>query len=333
MELTAVFVLITLFMVWNWLRQRYYRQIMQGYMTRDYDAALEACTRAIRVSPRDGVLYHNRAIIHMEKGDYTAALADFEQVIGRNKSYVPAYLQRARLHTRMGDDEAALTDYAQALAIDPDFEQTYLLRSLTYARQGEVERALRDNQRAIERIEAELANAEAFGVYMNGGDPVPELRRQLAYAYANRGNIHTLTGNAEAALADYDLSLQTEPDDALLLTNRAEGYATFGHYDEAIADYAQARRLSGKEDIPVIATNITGSRQLIDFIDAGEAVARYGRGETDDALDLWARLLKVDTQFSDPDWVKVQLEWPDALVAHVQRIVGLMKTQAAGTAR
>lgn len=65
-----------------------------------------------------------------------------------------------------------------------------------------------------------------------------------AKALAHQGENHRLTGNFEAALDDFNRSLDLEPDNAWAIAHRGETYYLMKRYQEAFADFNRAIELN-----------------------------------------------------------------------------------------
>ncbi|MEG4625884.1 tetratricopeptide repeat protein [Microcoleus sp. w1-18aA5] len=63
-------------------------------------------------------------------------------------------------------------------------------------------------------------------------------------ALAHRGETHRLTGNFEAALDDFNRSLDLEPNNAWAIAHRGETYYLMKRYQEAFADFNRAIELN-----------------------------------------------------------------------------------------
>ncbi len=68
----------------------------------------------------------------------------------------------------------------------------------------------------------------------------PAAAFQRSRAYNNRGNIHGIAGNYDAAIADFTAALEINPADELALFNRGMTYATQSDDQAAIADFTRA---------------------------------------------------------------------------------------------
>ena len=105
------------------------------------DKALADFSEALRVDPSMGMVYENRALVHIRNGDYAAAVDDFDSAVAYSRyqgfSYnEQAYLGRAVAHTLAGDADKAAADFRLAryaghyLADDPERAVEHTLNSL-----------------------------------------------------------------------------------------------------------------------------------------------------------------------------------------------------------
>jgi uncharacterized protein YecT (DUF1311 family) len=73
-----------------------------------------------------------------------------------------------------------------------------------------------------------------------------QTRENIAIAFSNRGNAFQAQGDYDRAVADYDHSIQFNPNDPIAFSNRGNAYKGMGDIDRAIADFSEAIRLDAK---------------------------------------------------------------------------------------
>lgn len=183
------------------------------------DAAERAdLDRAIALDPGSGALLTRRGEWHRRHGDDAAAGADFIAAIESSPNYHHAMLALAGVHERAGRWDLAQVQYARSNAIFPDDPPT--LNALCWARavQGrDLDAALADCNRALNLAPNEAAILDS------------------------RGFVHFRAGRYPDAIADYDLAIELDPDDAASslyvrgLARRAMGRAGDGDADIASA--------------------------------------------------------------------------------------------------
>ena len=71
-----------------------------------------------------------------------------------------------------------------------------------------------------------------------------ELSPEDADAYYNRGNAYLAKDNFDAAIRDYNDTIELSPEDADAYNNRGVAYADIGDLDAAIRDYNDAIALN-----------------------------------------------------------------------------------------
>jgi tetratricopeptide (TPR) repeat protein len=92
----------------------------------DGDAAIAACTRAIRSGRFGGAalaaIYDNRAIELRQQGDYDRAIADYTEALDLDAGLTGAYTGRGLAHEGKAEVDKAKADYRKALAVAPKYD-------------------------------------------------------------------------------------------------------------------------------------------------------------------------------------------------------------------
>lgn len=78
------------------------------------DKAIAELTEAIRLDPKNGNAYFDRARIWRERNEFDKAIADWTEVIRLNPKDVEAHLQRAFCWQQKGEQEKATSDLEEA---------------------------------------------------------------------------------------------------------------------------------------------------------------------------------------------------------------------------
>ncbi len=79
-------------------------------------------------------------------------MADYNQAIELNPSFVQAYLNRGILYDDQGKGDLALADYNQAIALNPNDALAYANRGILYADLKQTEKAVTDLKKAAELL-------------------------------------------------------------------------------------------------------------------------------------------------------------------------------------
>lgn len=192
----------------------------------DPDAALALVNEAIQMTDIDlgpdeqllhrSVLVYNRAQVLAAKGDHTAALQDYHEVISRDPEYGDYYFERATVYRAAGQYREALSDYGTSIRLSPPFHEAHYNRADVLRELGDDDGALRDLDYAIE---LEPTHVDSL---VNRVDLLLE-RREL-----------------KRARADIEAGLILDPQNARLLTARASLLADAGDFEAAYASYTAA---------------------------------------------------------------------------------------------
>ena len=144
------------------LEARFRRQFQAG----DYKSALANISLALSLDPCSALLYHNRARLYYELGDYFSAEADYTQGV-RFSQGATSYVGRAAARLALGETRRALIDANHAIACSRLWWRSYYERGRVYIALGHYPIALEDFQQAFELTRQPtaalfLARAEAL---------------------------------------------------------------------------------------------------------------------------------------------------------------------------
>ncbi|TPI19835.1 tetratricopeptide repeat protein [Mesorhizobium sp. B4-1-1] len=124
--------------------------------------------------------YFVRGLAYAQRNDIAHLIADMNEVIALDPTYVRAFTNRAIAWESKGDFDRAVADYTKAIALTPDDASRYADRARALNKKGEHDRAIADCDKAID---IDPANEMAYGV---------------------RGVVWEDKGDAARAQADYD---------------------------------------------------------------------------------------------------------------------------------
>jgi MtfA peptidase len=192
----------------------------------DYDRAVDDYTAVLRLAA-DGAMtqaYCDRGATYRDKGDYDAALADFDAAVRDCPRYARAYWERGLTWARRGDPKAALADLDRAVHLDRKDDVAYRERGLVHKALGNPAKALRDFTKAI------------------------RLSPYSADAYLHRAEVYLAQGEPERAVADCDEAVQLDAWLAEAYRVRAAAHAALGDAEKAERDRARADELAPEPD-------------------------------------------------------------------------------------
>jgi len=166
------------------------RDVAACAQSKDHDAAVAGCTRIIddsKVKPKGhAAAYYNRGNANSAKGDFAAAIADYDEAIKLDPKNARAIANRGTAHSESGDTDAAIAEFDAAIKRDPRLASAYFNRANTYAAKGEAGRAIADYTAAL------------------------RYDRRNVNAYIARGALHLAGGAATRARADMALAARLE---------------------------------------------------------------------------------------------------------------------------
>lgn len=151
---------------------------------------IAACTNGMSAAPEDAAPWHNRAVAHMQLGQYREAVLDFTQALRRSKD-ARTHMFRGHAFVELGEYERGLLDLEQAVQMAPKDAQAHNALAWVLATAGTP--GFRDGRRAVEL--AKKANQLSGWV-----DPAH--LDTLAAAYAEAGDFAQAVHYQERALSN-----------------------------------------------------------------------------------------------------------------------------------
>ncbi|HBB31754.1 MAG TPA: hypothetical protein DDZ80_11760 [Cyanobacteria bacterium UBA8803] len=151
-----------------------------------------------------------------QRGDYSGAIEDFNQVLTLVPDHPETYILRGLARYRLDDTKGAVEDFRQASLLDPKAAAPYNHLGNVQLKIGEVKDALENLNQAL------------------------RLDPKYAEAYKNRGDARAKLGDTQGALKDYNQALLINPKYADAYNNRGDIRTKLGDHTGAINDYNQA---------------------------------------------------------------------------------------------
>lgn len=112
--------------------------------------AIADFTTAIRLTPKDPKVYHNRGLALLAEGKLGEALADFNKAIELKPDLAEIYIGRGALYGRRGQFILAKKDFDKAIELDPKNREAYLNRASVFGLTGQFNLAKKDLEKVIE---------------------------------------------------------------------------------------------------------------------------------------------------------------------------------------
>jgi tetratricopeptide (TPR) repeat protein len=128
--------------------QIYYNRSIAYMELNDSDSALADMDQAIRLAPKDSNNFNYRCFIHSSRKEYDAAIQDATEAIalGAGKS---GYNNRAIALEKKGDYPAALEDWNKVLELQPGNAAALCFRGRVYGEIGEKGKAISDLRQGL----------------------------------------------------------------------------------------------------------------------------------------------------------------------------------------
>ncbi|MEM9088394.1 MAG: tetratricopeptide repeat protein [Cyanobacteria bacterium P01_F01_bin.53] len=162
-----------------------------------------------------------RVRLKYEAGEYGAAMADLNWLLGVEATFAPALCLRGLIQAQLGRRELAVADLAQAKALCPEDPEVRFAR-------GQMRLIFKDADGAIEEFSALISESAE----------TPDARY-----FVQRGDAYRLREDTESAFKDYSNALAIDTENAQLYELRAEMQKEMSAVEGAIADYKRAATL------------------------------------------------------------------------------------------
>ena len=182
------------------------------------DKALINFNKAIELKDDYALVYHNRAGIKRNMGDYSGSLYDYKASVNYREHFPQAFCNMGSLKMVLGDYEGAIEDFTKSIEQDPDHYLAYNSRGYGFYQMGELEKAASDFKRALEIkldfMEPKLNTACVLtkeGNYSEAIEIMDEVileNPEEGILYSNRGLIKEMNGDLIGACEDWSKALE-----------------------------------------------------------------------------------------------------------------------------
>ena len=148
----------------------------------------QAKIKALKVNPKNDVLYNILGIIYLKLKDHSKAISNFKNAIGINNNFLSAVINLAICFQEIGDTNNAIITYKKALEISPNMHQVFNDIALLYKNKNEIETAIDYLEKCI-KIQPNYFNA-----------------------YFNLGTIYKKNNNYKEAIFYLEKAIVIKPD-------------------------------------------------------------------------------------------------------------------------
>jgi tetratricopeptide (TPR) repeat protein len=163
--------------------------------------------------------YLTQAVNKVKRGNYKAALEDFNWLLQVEPKDAKAYSYRGIVRCKLGNHQGAIQDLGRAMQLNPQDTQVRHHRGLVRIELGDYQGAIDDFSELL------LSQPQNTAVYIN-----------RAYAYGKLGNYRQ-------AIEDYSRALSIKPNNAELYCHRAATRSDFDDHQGAVEDYQKAANI------------------------------------------------------------------------------------------
>lgn len=192
-------------------------------VSKDWDRALDDCSRAIELDPRQGRVYAVRAAAYLEKNDPAAAVKDYDRALLLTPGWAFIWTMRAGTKLRMGDLRGAIEDSTRGLALEPADASAAVVRAQAKWRTQDLSGALQDAGLAVRlaprdpdvfllRCQVRGSTGDGAGA-LEDASRVVELSPQEPGGWRLRAGLRWHQKDAPGALADLGRWIEIAPRD------------------------------------------------------------------------------------------------------------------------
>jgi tetratricopeptide (TPR) repeat protein len=168
-----------------------------------YQQAIDVFTKGIKLAPKEGSLYYERANSLSYLKRYREAIPDYDIALKYDSTNVNAYVNRASTRTAIQDYEGAVKDYSVLIGKFPTNTLYWINRGITHSEMQKFDNAIADLTKTLE-LDSMYHRARIF--------------RARTYMEMN---------NLSAALEDCNSILRLNPQDAIGFTNAGNSVSAY----------------------------------------------------------------------------------------------------------
>ncbi|MBD2726166.1 tetratricopeptide repeat protein [Nostoc sp. FACHB-892] len=216
----------------------------------EYTNAIANYNQALQVKSSDIDLYYKRGLAYYQVGDYEAAIANYSQAIQMNLHDAKSYNKRGLALSQLGRLEEAINDYSEAIRINPNVAVAYKNRAEARSHVGDNQGAIEDYTQAI-KINPHYADTyknRGIARYLLNSQPgftqAIKINPKDAIAYKKRGDARSDLGDFAGAIEDYTQAIQINSNYTDAYYNRGNARSDLGDFEGAIEDYTQTIQIN-----------------------------------------------------------------------------------------
>jgi tetratricopeptide (TPR) repeat protein len=228
-----------------------------GYAKRNFDQGLKDLNEAIQLQPNYAKAWAERGALKGMKHESDAALSDCNNAIRLAPNAAIAWAFRGDIFSEKDEEDRAIQDYTKAIELDPNWMWPLEDRAIIYEKRHQWDLARRDLNRviALSPDNSTGYDSRCWLLAISGGDLTEALadcnmaltlQANNANFLNSRGFIYLKMGNYSNAIEDYDTALTRNPKLASALYGRGIAKLRNGKADSGNADIAAAKAIDPK---------------------------------------------------------------------------------------
>lgn len=216
-------------------------------------AASDHCSQAIKLAPGAADSHVCLASVDLQQGHYEGAAAELERAVQIDPANDYAYGQLGDAYRRLGRMDDAERSYIRGTQVRPDYWASHSMLGNFYVRIGRYRQAVEQFREAV-RLAPDLADPsrQLGGALLYAGeyeDAIAALKSGLAVtpnyqAYSNLGTAYLSLHRFDDAVASFEQAYRMSPTDFISVGNLARAYYWAGKRNEAREKFAEAIRLA-----------------------------------------------------------------------------------------
>jgi pentatricopeptide repeat protein len=200
--------------------------------------------------------WFGRAKAYYHLVQWNKVLDDCSEALKRERKEAELWALRANARGALQEWDGALSDYRQALGLNP-YNGNYLLgRARTYVGQGMAQEAVRDYVEAVQQF-AEQSQPDLYSVDIAYAEAL-ELQPNNVLLLRQRAKAHPFIFGTNTFVSDYTKALKLQPGNPQLLRDRADAYVRGGRWSEAAEDYTVAMQAGQKVRLQALGASTVG---------------------------------------------------------------------------
>jgi len=208
----------------------------------NWDGAIDAATKAIKLNPDDPVAYINRSWGNAEKGNYKQAVSDADKAVKLSPNNAMAYNNRAYAFELSGALTEAKKDYKKAC----EFNYKPACETVAKFERAAKGKTIDEVKELLNRSYEKFRNKDWKAVEQISTRAI-SLDPSNAMAYVNRAGARAELGLLSPALEDCNRAIQLNPGLGLAHNNCGYTYELMGKAKQAELEYQQACNLGVKQ--------------------------------------------------------------------------------------